>query len=94
LGQLVREFKRFITPSEPPITIEKSKSSEENNILNQLKQNLSLLVKKRNQFAHKLFSLGKDVSTLADEAQEGIKVANKTLALLESLENKLKGYET
>lgn len=93
LGQLVREFKQFITSSDTPVAIDKKMDRDGNIILNRLKQNLNRLVKKRNEFTHKLFSLGKDTLTLTDEAQEGIKIANKTLVLLESLENELKTYE-
>ena len=93
LGQLVREFRQFITASDNPVTTKKDRNPKENNILNQLKQNLNRLVKKRNEFTHKLFSLGKNALILTDEAQEGIKIANKTLVLLESLENELKTYE-
>lgn len=93
LGQLVREFRQFITSHDVPVAIDKNRNPDGDNILNQLKQNLVLLVKKRNEFTHKLFSLEKDVLILTNEAQRGIKIANKTLALLESLENALKNYE-
>lgn len=94
LGQLVRDFKQFITSSDPPVLVDnKGNSQGKNGFLKELKQDLTLLVKKRNEFTHKLFSLGKDVSILTNEAQEGIKIANKTLNLLERLENELKNYE-
>lgn len=94
IGQLVREFRQFIVASDSPVVIRKNKNSEENNVLNQLKYNLDRLVEKRNVFTHKLFSLGRYISMLTEEAQEGIKIANKTLVLLESLENELKTYES
>ncbi len=93
LGQLVREFRQFITSSDTPVAIGKKVNLDGKNILNQLKRNLNLLVKKRNEFTHKLFSSGKDYSMLTKEAQEGIKIANKILALLENLENDLKIYK-
>lgn len=93
LGQLVKEFTQFITFSDTPIATGKNMNPNSKSILNQLKQNLNLLVKKRNEFTHKLFSLGKNTLMLTKEAQEGIKIANKTLVLLESLENELKNYE-
>ena len=95
LGQLVRDFKQFITSSDPPVLVDnKGNSQGKNGFLKELKQDLTLLVKKRNEFTHKLFSLGKDVSILTNEAQEGIKIANKTLNLLERLENELKIMKT
>lgn len=94
LGELVREFKQFITSSEPPVLVDnKVETQDKNGLFKELKQDLTLLVKKRNEFTHRLFSLEKDVSILTKEAQEGIKIANKTLKLLEVLEIELKNYE-
>lgn len=67
-------------------------SRDKDDLLKELKQNLTLLVKKRNEFTHRLFTIGKDVSILTDETRKGIKIANKTLELLEVLEIKLKNY--
>lgn len=94
LGELVREFKKFITSSEPPVLVgNKAASRDKDGFLKELKQDLTLLVEKRNEFTHRLFAIGKDVSILTDEAQKGIKIANKTLKLLEVLEIELKNYE-
>lgn len=94
LGQLTRELKQFRTSSGPSLLVgDKLSDQNKNSFLSELKQNLNLLVEKRNEFTHKLFSLGKNTSIFTEEAQEGIKIANKTLELLESLEKELKTYE-
>lgn len=93
LGQLVGKLNEFITPFEPLIDVRKVVNQGKNVFLNELKQNLELLLKKRNEFSHKLFSIGQDVSKLTDEAQEGIQIANKTLKLIEDLEIELKNYD-
>lgn len=93
LGQLVGEFKKFVTSSDVPISTGRNTKLNDKSILNQLKQKLGILVKKRNKFTHKLFSLREETSILAKDAQEGIDIANKTLKLLERLENELSSYE-
>lgn len=61
--------------------------------LKELKTNLGYLVGKRNEFTHKLFSQGKDVIKLNKEAEEGIKIANKILRILERLEKVISKHE-
>jgi len=61
--------------------------------LEDLKANLRALASKRNEFNHRLFSQGKDVTKLSIDAEEGIKAANKILRLLEKLEIELKSHE-
>ena len=96
LGKLVREIKQFIRPSSIPFTNKISIATGKQargDLSEELKINLDLLVEKRNEFNHKLFSQGKDVKKISEEAKKGLEVANQTLILFELLQKEIKNYE-
>lgn len=74
LGKLVFEISQF----------------EGNALLDNLKIQLKQLVSLRNKFTHHLFSPAKDAKQLTIDSEEGIKLANETLKILEIIKKELK----
>lgn len=93
LGNLVKEFEQFIRPTDPPISIKINNGNSNKDVLKELKRTLNRVVSKRNEFAHRLFSPGKDIQMLIKEAESGLDNANKALELLKELEKELKNNE-
>ncbi|HEX7456707.1 MAG TPA: hypothetical protein VF303_04555 [Candidatus Nanoarchaeia archaeon] len=95
LGKLKKELNQFIRPLGVPIVFKTGKSTAPTmkDTLEELKLNLGLLVDKRNEFTHRLFSQGKEIVKMNEEAVEGIEVASRTIYLLEILEKEIKDYE-
>lgn len=90
LGKLVGEFSQFIRPSDPLISIKLEQKKAEKDILKELKEVLDEVVTKRNEFTHRLFSPGKDINALIQEAESGISNVNRALKLFGELEKELK----
>lgn len=61
--------------------------------LRHLEVKLQPLVNKRDHFTHHLFSSSKDIKVLTKDAEEGLKIANETLKILEKLEKIIKTYD-
>src|SRR4030042_2761674 len=58
--------------------------------LDEMKDNLGFLVKKRNDFVHNLFGNDKNIKELEKEAKIGIIIANNVIRKIEELESFLK----
>ncbi|EKD57312.1 MAG: hypothetical protein ACD_57C00346G0001, partial [uncultured bacterium] len=95
LGRLKIELDQFINLFDIPVLpkTNKPKRLGSKNTLVELKSALDLLVAKRNEFTHRLFSPGKDISEMNKEAEKGLRIADKTITLLEKLEKEIKDYD-